>query len=49
MVPGETKFDGLITKLKVSKASNVLLSNTDMLNDLIVSPTENKMLYGPGS
>ena len=49
MVSKDTKLDGLIIKLKVSKASNVSLSNIDMLNGLIVSPVENTMLYGPGS
>ena len=49
VVPKDTKLDGLIIKLKVSKASNVSLSNIDMLNDLIISPAENKILYGPGS
>ena len=40
---------GLISKLKLSKDSNVLLSKIVMLNDLLVPPAENMMLYGPGS
>ena len=43
------KACGVISKLKLSKDSNVLLSKIVMLNDLFVSPAENKMLYGPGS
>ena len=49
MVSKDTKRDGLILKLKVSKASNVSLSNIDMLNGLTISPAEKIMLYGPES
>ena len=48
-LPKRTKLGGLIIKLKLSEASYVSLSNIVMLNDLTVSPAENKMLYGPGS
>ena len=47
--PKRTKLGGLIVKLKLSKDSNVLLSNIDILNDFTVSPAVNKTLYGPGS
>ena len=47
-LPKRTKPGGLIIKLKLSEASYVLLPNINMLNDLNVSPAENKMLYGPG-
>ena len=48
-LPKRTKLGGLIIKLKLSEASYVLLSYIVMLNDLNVSPAENKMVYGPGS